>query len=428
MNDNLSIPVREVFVGKMRNFFLVTAGWLFVTVIVSCSDDLGLETATGGVQNGLLTVNYNLVSALSNATKGVTTNYFPVVYARFTLTDPDGITQTQEWVPGDSTVIRFSSQKIGNHTIGYTEVLSNFVTNNSSAVLYMRPGYNYYVTIDLRGMSITTNEDDMVLIEGGTFTYSQYSTPDIPVTLTYNFYISKYEITFNDWLVFYDGGVTTNLPPDNSWGTDRMPLINVSWFDAINYCNWRSLKEGLQPAYDLNARLIDTNGQVTTNLTAVEGYRLLTDWEWEFVAKERGASSYKFAGSDNLGAVAWWSGNSTGQTHQKGLKAPTLQGVYDLTGNVSEWCYNEPNGFSVCVTNPVGVNSQYELVSSKDLTITGVIVPIEIPVTKSIRGGSYADTSWLDYFYFLNNMVLGDYSTNKSTVRGFRIARTQIIR
>lgn len=416
----------------MKTVYLRILIILSILFLVSCADNLDLQ---GNLQNGKIG-NFNgslTVSFALCGEKGVYTNYMPVIYAKLTLTGPDSQTLVKEWNPGDPTVLSFSSSVSGEHTLSVIEVLSNFTTNSDSVVFYMLEGYNYYITVYLDGVYVSSNANDgtldpydtnMVLIEGGTFTYSQGS---IPVTLAYDMYVARYETTFDEWLVYYHSGVTTNLPDDNGWGHDRMPLINVSWYDALNYCNWKSMAAGLKPAYDGYARLLDTNGQVTSNLSAVEGYRLMTEWEWEYVAREKGTASCNFAGSDNIDPVGWWSGNSSGMSHGVGSKTPTLQGCYDMTGNVSEWCFNEPTIYTGSQTNPAGNNSQYQLIKGEDITITGVIVPIEIPVTKIYRGGSYADTTQWGYFFLLIDTVIGDYSTNRDLTKGFRVIRTRIL-
>jgi formylglycine-generating enzyme required for sulfatase activity len=100
------------------------------------------------------------------------------------------------------------------------------------------------------------------------------------------------------------------------------------------------------------------SGTIAMNIKA-SGYRLPTEAEWEFAAwggKKR--KGYKYSGSDNLNAVAWYIDNSGSQTHDVATKAPNELGIYDMSGNVWEWCWDWYGSYSsVAQTNPVGPSS-----------------------------------------------------------------------
>ena len=87
------------------------------------------------------------------------------------------------------------------------------------------------------------------------------------MTITYDFYIGKHEITFHDY---------------ENEGNVNEPMVGVSWFDAINYCNMLSKKAGLARAYSDAGNLLDKNGKKTSDPSEVEGYRLPTEAEWEY--------------------------------------------------------------------------------------------------------------------------------------------------
>lgn len=163
----------------------------------------------------------------------------------------------------------------------------------------------------------------MVKIEGGWFDMgsNEGDNDEKPVHRVYvdSFAIARYEITFDEFDRFCE---MTNRPKpeDNGWGRGKRPVINVSWTDAGEYCNWLSSITGSK-------------------------FRLPTEAEWEFAAKGGNKNSgFRFSGSDNIDEVGWNSGNSGGNTHEAGTRKPNELDLYDMNGNVWEWCsdwYNE---------------------------------------------------------------------------------------
>jgi len=193
--------------------------------------------------------------------------------------------------------------------------------------------------------------DGFVWIQGGTFTMgspandpSRYSNegPQHQVTVS-SFYMGKYEVTQKE----YQEVMGTN--PSNFKG-DNLPVENVSWYDAIEYCNKRSQKEGLTPAY------IRNGNNVTWNRNA-NGYRLPTEAEWEYACRAGTTTAYNTGAkiSDNTG---WYWDNSGRKTHPVGQKPSNAWGLYDMHGNVFEWCWDWHGGYSSgSQTDPMGASS-----------------------------------------------------------------------
>ena len=216
---------------------------------------------------------------------------------------------------------------------------------------------------------------EMVYVPGGSFQMGDagydYSSPVHTVTLT-GFYIGKYEVTQAQ----YQAVMGSN--PASGYGVgNNYPVYYVSWYDAVVFCNKLSIQEGLTPAYRINSSTdpsvwgtVPTSSNSTWNAAEVvsgsTGYRLPTEAQWEYAAKGGNGSpgNYTYSGSNNVGDVAWYVGNSSNKTHEVGTKAANGLGIYDMSGNVWEWCWDWYGSYSsTAQTDPVGASSGSNRVS-----------------------------------------------------------------
>ena len=199
----------------------------------------------------------------------------------------------------------------------------------------------------------------MILVEGGTFMMGSNTgvpeeKPAHKVTVS-SFYICEHEVTVSEYKQFSSStGKAMPSPPDKEWmdshkytqmfyvssgkswwGWDaNFPIHHVSWYDVIKYCNWLSVKNSLEKCYKKNA---DGGWDMDRSKN---GYRLPTEAEWEFAARGGNKSqNYKYSGSNNIDDVAWYDETSklVGPKKIK-TKKPNELGIYDMSGNVWEWC------------------------------------------------------------------------------------------
>ena len=226
-----------------------------------------------------------------------------------------------------------TDSKTVNILEGQTATISGVLTTNtSSSIASGTSSSGNTITIPVKnGISI-----DMVRVEAGTFTMG--ATPEMKdpwddekpahqVTLTNDYYIGKYEVTQALWQAVMGNN------PSNFKGDD-LPVEKVSWDDCQEFIS-------------------------KLNRLTGKTFRLPTEAEWEYATRGgKKSRGYQYSGSSNLSDVAWYGGNSGNKTHSVGSKQANELGIYDMSGNVWEWCQDWKGSYSSSSqVNPTGANS-----------------------------------------------------------------------
>ncbi len=178
--------------------------------------------------------------------------------------------------------------------------------------------------------------------------------PAHKVTLT-NFMISKFDTTYSNWVKVYDWAIANgySFTNEGSMGYNAKglkgsnPVVFVNWYDAVKWCNALSEMEKKTPVYYIDAKLskVYRTGDTDVNIKNVkwdaDGYMLPTEAQWEYACKASSTNEY-FWGSNPADSAdfTWFKENSMNSTHETGTKNPNGWGLYDIIGNVWEWCFD----------------------------------------------------------------------------------------
>jgi formylglycine-generating enzyme required for sulfatase activity len=167
------------------------------------------------------------------------------------------------------------------------------------------------------------------------------------------FYIGITEVTWSEWQNVREWAVSngySDLANIGSGLSGNHPVVDISWYDAVKWCNAKSEMEGLTPVYSYNGTILKVGdwqilgAEATDNIVMnifANGYRLPTAVEWVGAAVGGvSGGNFTYSGSNDLNSVAWFASNSGNSTKTVATKNPNQLGLYDMNGNAMEWCWN----------------------------------------------------------------------------------------
>ena len=214
------------------------------------------------------------------------------------------------------------------------------------------------------------------------------------VTISRPFYLGVYPVTQCEYIQ------VIKQNPRCFPGNNRLPIESVSWFDAVAFCNELSRQEGLKPFFTINSEPVkvpDWNGP---------GYRLATEAEWEYACRAGTTTRFSLGDHENvLGEHAWYGKNSRSRTHPVGEKKPNPFGLFDMHGNVWEWCWDWSD-------------LSYYNIESTSIDPKGP----KTGKARVLRGGSWNN----DALVFRSASRNWDEPAVRNRYCGFRVARTYL--
>ncbi len=240
------------------------------------------------------------------------------------------ISTMDDWERETSNIKPGVPVKLTTAHYGHSDYFSEVITP-----VEIPPETTFEVYGDAKNTTLTLGTaDDFVFVEGGSFQMGNedgYGTKPVHEVSVSSFYMCRHEVTQAEWIAIME--TNPSYCQGSKFDENYYPVEQVTFNDVITYCNKRSEAEGLTPAYKRGDSGWTCNWQA-------DGYRLPTEAEWEFAARGgNGGRDKNFAGSTKIDEVGW-TGSNAGHPREIMMKKPNKLGIYDLTGNVSELCWD----------------------------------------------------------------------------------------
>ena len=215
------------------------------------------------------------------------------------------------------------------------------VRQNYAVSAQSRDGDNTFLNSGPMGFRYVRNAiGDLVTVQGGTLPQSsQLSGQKVQA-----FQIGRTEVTWDEWKnvrAWAAANGYTDLATVGAGTADNHPVQSVNWYEVLKWTNAKSQMEGLAPVYTVNGTTYKTGVQTPEVNAAANGYRLPAENEWEWAARGGVKSgSFTYSGGNDINAVAWYATNSSNATKAVGTKVANELGIYDMSGNVWELCFD----------------------------------------------------------------------------------------